>query len=56
MLDALATTGGIPSAISTGKLSSEATPTVVVRTPAPSPAASTTSCSVPVTAPAYGDA
>ena len=50
MFDTFATTGGIPSAMSTGKLSNEATPTVVVRTPAPSPAASTTSCSVPVTA------
>ena len=45
MLEALATTGGRPSATRTGKLSSEATPTVEVRIPAPSPAASTASCS-----------
>ena len=45
VFDALATTGGRPTASRTGKLSSDATPTVEVRMPAPSPAARTASCS-----------
>lgn len=48
VFDTLATTGGIPMAISTGKLISDATPTVEVSIPAPSPAATTASCCVPV--------
>ncbi len=51
MFDALATTGGMPMASSTGKLIRLATPTVETTTPAPSPAASTASASGPVTAP-----
>ena len=49
VFDALATTGGIPSAIRAGKLINDATPTVEVSMPAPSPAAMTASCSGPVT-------
>src|SRR3954449_3352159 len=49
VLDAFATTGGRPTATSTGKLRSVATPTVEVRIPAPKPAPSTASCSRPVT-------
>ena len=51
MLEALATTGGSPTATSTGKLSSEATPTVEVKIPAPNPAASTASNSRPLIPP-----
>ena len=49
MFVALATTGGRPTASRMGKLSNDATPTVDVRTPAPKPAATTASCSRPVT-------
>lgn len=49
MFVALATTGGRPTATRMGKLSNDATPTVDVRTPAPKPAATTASCSTPVT-------
>ena len=48
MLEAFATTGGSPTATSTGKLSSDATPTVEVKIPAPSPAASTANISRPL--------
>ena len=53
MLDAFATTGGSPTASSTGKLSSEATPTVEVKIPAPNPAASTANNSRPLIPPPY---
>ena len=48
VLEAFATTGGSPTASSTGKLSSDATPTVEVKIPAPNPAASTASYSRPL--------
>ncbi len=48
MLEAFATTGGSPTASSTGKLSSDATPTVEVKIPAPNPAARTARCSRPL--------
>ena len=51
VLDTLATTGGRPRATSTGKLSSDATPTVDESTPAPNPVASTRSASSEVTPP-----
>ena len=40
VLETLATTGGSPSATRTGKLSSDATPTVDESTPAPNPVTS----------------
>ena len=48
VLEAFATTGGSPTASSTGKLSSDATPTVEVKIPAPNPAARTARCSRPL--------